>query len=306
MMAELPPGQPLWMVPQAFGGEQHWDRWVRADAVHGVCSHTLTCQRRCRPCRQPTAREVRVMTYTSVIGGARGIQYFLLGALLPEYNQVREKPDPHQHRKRALRERVPMCPFPSLCVCVCVCVCVKELMRSGGIACCKGVHFEPHDALWSECRRLALELADLAPALLTMDARVPVRVLAPTALVEAAAYYEAGRGTVTVLVVNLDVQPKVLQLAVDLPRAPATGSASVLFEQRTVPVSAAGEVSDLIDGWGTRVYRMVVAPAAAMVAQAKEDNLVLNPSFELQSSVGRVDSYLATYGLGGSVVADPW
>ena len=28
------------------------------------------------------------MTYTSLIGGARGIQYFILGALLSEYNQV--------------------------------------------------------------------------------------------------------------------------------------------------------------------------------------------------------------------------
>jgi len=37
---------------------------------------------------QPTARELRAMTYASIIGGARGIQYFILGALLPDYNEV--------------------------------------------------------------------------------------------------------------------------------------------------------------------------------------------------------------------------
>jgi len=28
------------------------------------------------------------MTYASIIAGARGIHYFILGALLPDYNEV--------------------------------------------------------------------------------------------------------------------------------------------------------------------------------------------------------------------------
>ena len=57
----------------------------------------------------------------------------------------------------------------------------------------QGVHFEPNDALWSECRRLALEVADIAPALTSVDGAVAVRVLTPAAGIEAGAYYEAVR-----------------------------------------------------------------------------------------------------------------
>jgi len=61
-MRELDGLKPLWLIPQAFGGEQHWDR-------------------------QPNARELRAMTYLGLIGGATGIQQFVLGALIPEYNE---------------------------------------------------------------------------------------------------------------------------------------------------------------------------------------------------------------------------
>jgi len=44
--------KPLWIVPQAFGGNEAWRR-------------------------EPTAAEQRVMTYLALIHGARGIQYFV-------------------------------------------------------------------------------------------------------------------------------------------------------------------------------------------------------------------------------------
>ena len=44
--------KPLWIVPQAFGGNEWWRR-------------------------EPTAQEQRVMTYLALIHGARGIQYFI-------------------------------------------------------------------------------------------------------------------------------------------------------------------------------------------------------------------------------------
>ncbi|MBN2414912.1 chitobiase/beta-hexosaminidase C-terminal domain-containing protein [bacterium] len=46
------PGKPVWIVPQAFGGGEHW-------------------------IREPTPREIRVMTMLSLIEGATGIQYFI-------------------------------------------------------------------------------------------------------------------------------------------------------------------------------------------------------------------------------------
>jgi hypothetical protein len=48
----LYPELPLWIVPQAFGGGEHWRR-------------------------EPTPAEMRVMTWLALINGARGIQYFV-------------------------------------------------------------------------------------------------------------------------------------------------------------------------------------------------------------------------------------
>ena len=117
----------------------------------------------------------------------------------------------------------------------------------------------------------------------------------------------------TVLVVNLDAQPVgTVTLSVDLALTePVT--AEVLFEQRTVMVSVAGELRDVLDGFGSRAYRLHLNGTIAAShrrpapdrAQGRHDNLVLNPSFELQSSVSRPDSFLYTYGNGGSALADP-
>lgn len=46
------PEKPVWLVPQAFGGNEWW-------------------------AREPTPGEVRVMTYLGIINGATGIQYFV-------------------------------------------------------------------------------------------------------------------------------------------------------------------------------------------------------------------------------------
>ncbi len=48
----LYPGTPVWIVPQAFGGGEHWRR-------------------------EPTPAEMRVMTWLALLNGARGIQYFV-------------------------------------------------------------------------------------------------------------------------------------------------------------------------------------------------------------------------------------
>jgi len=46
--------KPVWLVPQAFGGQEMWER-------------------------EPTAQEIRLMTYMGLIDGATGIQYFIKG-----------------------------------------------------------------------------------------------------------------------------------------------------------------------------------------------------------------------------------
>jgi hypothetical protein len=46
------PAKPVWLVPQAFGGSEHWSR-------------------------EPTAQEQRVMTYLGIVRDATGVQYFI-------------------------------------------------------------------------------------------------------------------------------------------------------------------------------------------------------------------------------------
>ena len=116
---------------------------------------------------------------------------------------------------------------------------------------------------------------------------------------------------VTVLVVNVQPSPVLVTLEVAWPAPlPLDGTTgTVLFEQRTVAVTAAGAITDFVDGFGTRAYRVAVASGRSdrrpsPAGTTSKANLVLNPSFEVQSSAGRPDSYLLTYGLGSSVLAD--
>ncbi len=52
LIQEFYPGKPVWIVPQAFGGNEWWQR-------------------------EPTPDELYVMTYLGIVGGATGIQYFI-------------------------------------------------------------------------------------------------------------------------------------------------------------------------------------------------------------------------------------
>ena len=52
LRSEFEGKRPVWMVPQAFGGGEWWER-------------------------EPTYQELRSMTYQSIVNGARGIQYFV-------------------------------------------------------------------------------------------------------------------------------------------------------------------------------------------------------------------------------------
>jgi len=53
---EFYPEKPIWIVPQAFGGNEWWQR-------------------------EPTSQEIRAMTYLAIINNASGIQYFIRSGL---------------------------------------------------------------------------------------------------------------------------------------------------------------------------------------------------------------------------------
>lgn len=198
MVEQHRPDLAIWVVPQAFGGGEWWER-------------------------EPSAREERVMTWLALIEGARGIQYFIRRA--PNGNPV-------------------------------------------------SIH------LWNECRRLAAEVAELAPELLAPRTRLE------TGADDLHAALTQSDRAVCLLVANASPQPRAFSLA--LPGVP-DGQAEAVFEQRTIAI--AGErLDDLIDGYGTRAYRLYLGDPPPLAAD-EPGNLVRNASLEQWANVGTPDAY---------------
>jgi hypothetical protein len=152
-------------------------------------------------------------------------------------------------------------------------------------------------SLWNECRRLALETHELAPVVLSAEA-APVSAEPATIHVTTRKY----RGAVYIIAVNESNAPSSLGISLSPKR---TGEAEVLFESRTVRV-ADGKLRDLIDGFGTRVYRLPYERASESVAVSPA-SLTVNPSFEDTTNPGTPDGCYVTVGKdpGASLLVDP-
>jgi hypothetical protein len=196
----------VWLVPQAFGGGEFWRR-------------------------EPTGREIRVMTYMGLVRGATGIQYFL---------------------------RRPPNLFP------------------------KSVES------WNACSNMALEVAEIAPYLLSDEAKPTVNVQDESLLVNGWRH----NGKVLVMAVNKDKQPKAISIEVsDLKGSPS--EASVLFENRRTRYQG-NQITDMIDGYGTRVY-LLAESKASEEHHVFSSNLMINPSFEEMPSLGVPSGCYAGY-----------
>lgn len=155
-------------------------------------------------------------------------------------------------------------------------------------------------ALWAEIQRMAQEIKELTPALLSREARPEVTVLRPGQEVHAAAW--AYRGRACVIAVNTQADPTTLTL--QCAAKPVAETARVLWEQRTVPLGDDGTITDAIEGFGVRVYEYALADQPDLTL---EGNLVNNGSFEAQTNVGYPDYYHVGQGshLGASWGTDP-
>ncbi|HQK94279.1 MAG TPA: hypothetical protein PLD23_12280 [Armatimonadota bacterium] len=143
--------------------------------------------------------------------------------------------------------------------------------------------------LWSECRRLALEIGQLTPALAS-DEQAPVaRCDVSTVHLRA-----LRRGAdVTLLAVNQHSQPSPVRFELD---PPVSGTVDVLFENRSV-MAEHGTWTDTIEGFGTRVYRISVNQPEPALAAMEPANLIANPSFEDAHNVGTPDgAYISLSG----------
>ena len=153
-------------------------------------------------------------------------------------------------------------------------------------------------SLWSECRRLALEAQELAPVLLSAED-------APSASADSEKIHVTSRryrGAVYVIAVNTEGEPAPIAISI---AGRHSGDAEVLFEARKVALSR-GRLQDMIDGFGTRVYRIPIEAPAEPVG-ISPDNLTVNPGFEDAANVGTPDGCYVSAGPdpGASVFVDP-
>lgn len=154
-------------------------------------------------------------------------------------------------------------------------------------------------SLWSECRRLALEGQELAPDLLSPEPRPTVGCSEPA--VHVAAWRRSG--VVTVLAANTENRPLPVKITVD---ELITARGEVVFANRGIDFQE-GVVEDVIDGFGTRVYRVRPGAPPKFAAEVSPDNLAVNPSFEDAANAGTPDGCYVSVGKdpGASLFVDP-
>jgi hypothetical protein len=161
----------VWMVLQAFGGGEWWDR-------------------------EPTIQEMRSMTWQSLIKGATGIQYF-----------VRQ-----------------------------------------------GLNYFPKSvAAWNECSRMAMEVAELTPWLLSDEETYRVESNSKNILVSSKMH----NGQLLVMAVSKINEP--VAAAIRIPGI-YSGKARLIFENRSLPVQG-GVIYDHIGPYGSQVYLIDIRPA---------------------------------------------
>jgi len=195
LRSEFDGKKPVWIVPQAFGGGEWWGR-------------------------EPTAREVRNMTYQAIINGSRGIQFF-----------VRHGPN----------------------------------------------SFPKSTSTWNECGRMALEIAEMTPWLLSDEERLPVKTYSGKIMVTSAVHDKQ----LLIIAANVADYPQKFVANIS---GSTEKKARVLFENRSVSIYS-GSFSDYLPAFGSQAYLIDISPAETPFKPYK-GNLVKDPGFEDNSNPG--------------------
>ncbi len=230
------PKIPLWLVPQAFGGNEWWTR-------------------------EPTAAELRLMTWLGIVEGATGIQYFIRHGL----NGFPKSPDTWAAAGRVALEVAALTPFllsPE----------ARPVVDTGDTTLHAAAWRHGDDVLVAVVntqnlpREMELTLPDLHwdrddAEVLYEDRDVPVRQLSRP-------------GALSVLL-------KPLRLVNDLLRPGDADAGGV-------------RLTDIIDGYGVRLYRFMHPAQDA----GNELNVLIDPSFEWDAAPSVPAALYASVGAG--------
>lgn len=138
-------------------------------------------------------------------------------------------------------------------------------------------YFPKSSAMWSECGRMATEVAELTPWLLSDEMTLPVQSYSKNVLVSSRVH----NGQLVIMAVNRINEPVSTSFRIT---GFYNGNARVLFENRFISIKN-GVLSDQIAPFGSQVYLINIKPESN-ASEASSTNLIKDPGFEDLSSPG--------------------
>ena len=142
----------------------------------------------------------------------------------------------------------------------------------------QGLNYFPKSAAtWSECGRIAVEVAELTPWLLSDEETLPVESSSKNVIVTSRLH----SGQLIIMAVNKVNEPVSISFRVT---GVNNGKARVLFENRMVSVKG-GVIADQLAPLGSQVYLININPDKPE-AKSTNQNLISDPGFEDLSGPG--------------------
>ncbi len=142
----------------------------------------------------------------------------------------------------------------------------------------QGLNYFPKSAaVWGECGRIAVEVAELTPWLLSDEATLPVNCSSQNVIVSSRMH----AGQLIVMAVNRKNEPVSNSIRI---KGINNTRARVLFENRYLTVSG-GVITDQIAPFGSQIY-LIDTRSDQQSSQVSKNNLVLDPGFEDLSAPG--------------------
>jgi hypothetical protein len=142
----------------------------------------------------------------------------------------------------------------------------------------QGLNYFPKSAAtWSECGRMAMEVAELTPWLLSDEETLPVESYSNNIIVSSRLH----NGQLIVMAVNKINEPLGATIRIN---GLNNGKARLLFENRSVEVTG-GLITDQLAPFGSQVYLINIKPEKPAFS-GSNTNLIKDPGFEDLSSPG--------------------
>ena len=138
-------------------------------------------------------------------------------------------------------------------------------------------YFPKSSAAWSECGRIAVEVAELTPWLLSDEETLPVESYSKNILVSSRLHNDQ----LIIMAVNKINEPVSSSIKI---AGVYNGKARVLFENRSVAVNG-GVINDNLAAFGSQVYLVNIKPEVPATT-GSNINLIRDPGFEDLSGPG--------------------